>query len=85
MNDMRLLTIKESAAELGIAATKLRPLIDTPDGPRSFPWGNEKRIPAWELRRWQEERLSAIDRKVDALLKSAGINKSKNKKERVKL
>jgi len=59
---------------MGVSQTKLRPLVDAEDGPRSIPWGNEKRLPGWELRRWQESQVGGIDRKVKELLNSAGVN-----------
>jgi excisionase family DNA binding protein len=64
----RLLTIVEAAAELGVGEKNLRDEIAAGTGPRTRPWGNEQRIPRWELRAWQERQLSQQDEKLQTLV-----------------
>lgn len=55
-SDLRLMTVAEAAAEMGVGTTKLRMLIQEGEI-TTMPWGNEHRIPVWELRRWQESMM----------------------------
>jgi hypothetical protein len=68
MTDLAMLTFKEAAREMGVSETKLRQIVDTPGGPKSIPWGNERRIPRWHLREWQAEKLGFNDSTITKLL-----------------
>ena len=72
-SDLRLMTIAEAAAEMGVGVTKLRELIQEGDV-ATMPWGNERRIPVWELRRWQESVMEEQrqGRKVISFVDSLG-------------
>ncbi len=74
-SNLKMLLPKEAAAELGVSVTMLRELVITGEL-RFIPWGNERRIPRWELRRWQEEKLKeyANSQKVFSILDSLNKN-----------
>lgn len=78
MTELAMLTFKEAAREMGVSETRLREITDTPQGPRSIPWGNERRIPRWHIREWQEEQLNRVPNAVSNLLSlcAAGNQKS---------
>jgi hypothetical protein len=80
MNDIRMLTISEASKEMGVAVAKLRLIVDTEYGPRSVAWGNEKRLPGWESRRWQEAQAGAIDKKIEEMLKTTGVKTNTNRR-----
>lgn len=77
MNDtteVRMYVLREAAVVLGVAQRLLRERIKSGEI-RTMPWGNEKRIPAWELKRWQEAQLESrtaspeVDAQVERILR----------------
>jgi hypothetical protein len=71
--EIRMYVLREAAIVLGVAQRILRERIKKGEI-RVMPWGNEKRIPAWELKRWQDTQLElnspdhAIEEKVQQIL-----------------
>lgn len=78
LSDLRMLVPREAAQELGVSMTMLREIVASGEL-RFMPWGNERRIPRWELRRWQEQQLEkhSTGSKVFSILES--INNSKQR------
>ena len=68
MSELQMLTPEEAATELGVSVTKFRKVLDTPDGPRTILWGNERRVPRWHLRQWQEQLVNRVPNSISNLL-----------------
>ena len=72
-SDVRMLTVTEAAALLGVSVAMLRQVVM--EGEILFiPWGNERRVPVWELRRWQQTRMTNAlsERKILPMLDAMG-------------
>jgi len=69
--DLRMLTVREAAGLIGVGETKFREKINSGEI-NTMRWGNENRIPLWEIRRWQESEVKAKkqSQKVFSLLET---------------
>ncbi|MFZ2190018.1 MAG: helix-turn-helix domain-containing protein [Candidatus Magasanikiibacteriota bacterium] len=56
LTDVAMLLPAEAARLMRVSVSMFREIVKS-GGIRFIPWGNEKRVPMHELRRWQEEML----------------------------
>lgn len=76
----QLLTIKEAAAEVGVDAKMLKARLSDPDGPRTIPWGNELRIPRFELPLWEERLMAKDGKRIETFMSRPQVRTSSRRR-----
>ncbi len=77
-SDLYMLTVEETAEELGVGVTAVREKIKTKELEPIY-WGNSPRFPRWYIREWQQHQIHRNAQRVSELIggKLAGVSETR--------